>query len=154
MYKNKGSIYFLALASSIVLVLIVMGIATVILQFRRSSRGNTAIDQGYVYAELGIRHALFFTHDTTNWRDVLNNGIWLEDIPVDSAVYSVAGIDADDGTLPGDYEDTVILTCTATVNGVTRQLSVTTEQKPSKLDRKSTRLNSSHTDISRMPSSA
>jgi hypothetical protein len=133
MYRNKGSIYFLALASAIVLLLVVLGIATVILQFRRSSRGNAAIDQGYVYAELGIRHALFFTHDTADWRNLLNNGTWLTDISAGSAVYSVEGIDPEDGVLSGDSGDTVILTCDATVNGVTRRLSVTTQQPPSKL---------------------
>jgi hypothetical protein len=131
--KNKGSIYFLALASAIVLLLVVLGIAAIILQFRHSSRSNTAIDQGYVYAELGISHALSFTHDTADWRNLLNNGTWLSDISAGSAVYSVNGIDPKDGILSGDSGDSVILTCAATVNGVTRRLSVTAQQQPSKL---------------------
>jgi len=133
MTRNKGSIYFLALASAIVLLLVVLGIAAIILQFRHSSRSNTAIDQGYIYAELGINHALSFTHDTADWRNVLNNGTWLTDISAGSAVYSVDGIDPQDGILSDDREDTVTLTCAATVNNVKRQLSVTAQQQPSKL---------------------
>ena len=44
--------------------------------------------------------------------------------------------------------------CILDVRGITKDTGVTVDDVAKRLDRKSTRLNSSHTDISRMPSSA
>ncbi|MCK5271626.1 MAG: hypothetical protein KAJ52_03575 [Sedimentisphaerales bacterium] len=128
--KENGSVYFLTLASAVVLVALVLGLSVHNLQFRRSSRSQTQIDRAYIYAELGIRHALHFTKVEPNWRQALNNGTWLEDIAVDQATYTVTGIDPVDGDLTNNQNDPVILTATATINGVNRTISVKTQPAP------------------------
>ena len=128
--NQKGSIYTLTLASSLVLVALVLGISYQILQYRQTSRGATQIDQATVYAELGIRHALHYTSVDSNWRVNLTNGNWLSDITVGDAVYSVEGIDPVDGVLVNNDSDPVELTCTATVGDVTRSVQINTIQQP------------------------
>jgi hypothetical protein len=128
--KENGSVYFLTLASALVLVALVLGLSVHNLQFRRSSRSQTQIDRAYIYAELGIRHALHFTKVEPNWRQALNNGTWLEDIAVDQATYTVTGIDPVDGNLVNNQDDPVVLTATATINGVNRTISVKTQPAP------------------------
>ena len=131
--KENGSVYFLTLASAVVLIGLVLGLSVHNLQFRRSSRSQTQIDRAYIYAELGIRHALHFTKVEPNWRQVLNNGTWLEDIAVDQAIYTVTGIDPVDGDLANNRDDPVVLTATATINGVNRTISVKTQPAPLKI---------------------
>jgi hypothetical protein len=128
--REKGSIYALTLASSLVLVALVLGISYQILQYRQTSRGAAQVDQASVYAELGIRHALHYTSVDRNWRINLNNGTWLSDITVGDAVYSVEGIDPVDGILVNSDSDPVELTCTATVGDVTRTVQLNTVQQP------------------------
>ncbi|MCK4628115.1 MAG: hypothetical protein KAT56_03870, partial [Sedimentisphaerales bacterium] len=128
--KENGSVYFLTLASAVVLVALVLGLSVHNLQFRRSSRSQTQIDRAYIYAELGIRHALHFTKVEANWRQLLNNGKWLEDITVDQATYTVTGIDPVDGDLTNNPDDHVILTSIATIDGVNRTISVKTQPAP------------------------
>lgn len=128
--KENGSVYFLTLASAVVLVALVLGLSVHNLQFRRSSRSQTQIDRAYIYAELGIRHALHFTKVEANWRQVLSNGTWLEDIVVDQATYTVTGIDPVDGDLANNPGDPIVLTATATINGVSRTISVKTQPAP------------------------
>jgi len=128
--KETGSVYFLTLASAIVLVALVLGLSVHNLQFRRSSRSQTQIDRAYIYAELGIRHALHFTTVEPNWRQALNNGTWLKNIAVDQATYTVTGIDPVDGDLTNNQDDPVVLTVTATINDVNRTISVKTQPAP------------------------
>ncbi|MCP4707922.1 MAG: hypothetical protein GY869_04790, partial [Planctomycetes bacterium] len=132
--KNKnGSIYIFALAAAMVLVSLVVGLSAVILQFRRSSRTNTQIDRTKIYAELGIRHALYFTSVEPNWRSMLQNGTWLQDIPIDDATYTVTGTDPDDGSLLDGDEFFIELTCTATINRTNQTLSVMAQNNPTEL---------------------
>lgn len=125
--------YTLTLASSLVLVALVLGLSYQILQYRKTARADTQVDQASVYAELGIRHALYFTFDDKNWRQHLNNGTWMQDITMGDAVYSVSGVDPIDGILNNSDADPVNLTCTAEVNGITRTSRVQTSQKASDL---------------------
>jgi len=131
--NKKGSIYTLTLASSLVLGALVLGISYQILQYRQTSRSNTQTDQASVYAELGIRHALYFTKDDKNWRNHVISGPWLQDIAVGDALYSVEGIDPVDDDLANNDTDPVILTCTAEVGGVTRTVQVNAISKPCEL---------------------
>ena len=131
--KKNGSVYFLTLASALVLVALVLGLSVHNLQFRRSSRSRTQIDRAYIYAELGIRHALYFTKIEPNWRQVLTNGTWLEDIAVDQATYTVTGIDPIDGDLTNNPDDPVVLTSTATIDDVNRTFTVRTRPTPLKI---------------------
>jgi hypothetical protein len=125
MVKNKnGSIYILTLAASIVLVATVLALSTNILQFRRSSRSNTQIEQARIYAELGIRHALRFTNTEPTWRQILSNGLWMQNVPNGDATYSVTGMDPIDADLANNSTDPVILTSTATVHGLSRTIQV------------------------------
>ncbi len=131
--RELGSIYTLTLASSLVLVALVLGISYQILQFRQTSRGASQVDQASVYAELGLRHALRYTKDDSLWRQPLTSGLWLEDIEVGDAAYSVTGIDTVDGVLADNDSDPVELTCTATVNGLTRTIQLNAQQSPSEI---------------------
>ncbi|MCK5269461.1 MAG: hypothetical protein KAJ46_01700 [Sedimentisphaerales bacterium] len=128
--KETGSVYFLTLASALVLVALVLGLSVHNLQFRRSSRSQTQIDRAYIYAEFGIRHAMHFTKVEPDWRQILSNGTWLEDIAVDQATYTVTGIDPVDGDLANNPDDPVVLTATATINDVSRTISVKTKPAP------------------------
>ena len=130
---KKASIYIFALAAAMVLVSLVVGLSAIIMQFRRSSRTNTQIDRAKIYAELGIRHALYFTSIEPNWRSLLQNGTWLQDIPIDNATYTVTGIDPDDGDLLDGDEFTIELTCTATIDRTQQTLSVLAQNHPSEL---------------------
>jgi hypothetical protein len=127
--NHRGSIYFLTLASSIILVLTVTGLSFTIIQFRRESRSNQQIDQAEIYTQLGIRHALYFTHQIPNWRNLLTSGPWMQNISNGNATYTVTGIDMVDGQLNNGI-NAVQLACTTTVNGVHRTLTVETEQPP------------------------
>lgn len=131
--RNRGSIYFLVLASALILVSLGVGLSHMFLQFRQTSRSNSDIHRAEVYAELGIQHALHGTTAISNWRAVLSNGDWLDEIPVDDATYSVTGIDPCDGTLQDSDGDPVTLTCTATIHGVSRTMAVQTQQLPLEL---------------------
>ena len=128
--RQKGSIYTLTLAASLVLVAVVLGISYQILQYRQTARGAAQIDQATVYAELGIRHALHYTSQDNLWRQNLSSGRWLEDIAVGDAVYSVDGVDPVDGLLMNNSSDPVELTCTATVGDVTRAVHIKAVQQP------------------------
>ena len=130
--KHRGSIYFLTLASSLVLVMAVMGLSFSIIQYRRTSRSNEQIDQAHIYAQLGIRHALFFTHQAPNWRNLLTSGDWMLDIPNGKSTYSVAGIDQGDGLL-SNGDDSILLACMSNVNGIQRTITVQAEQPPLKI---------------------
>jgi len=123
--KHKGTIYYLTLASAIIMTCLVLGLACLILQYRRSSRTNAQIDRAYIYAELGIRHALHFTSVEPLWRNLLSNGKWLDNIAVDQATYSVTGIDPVDGDIQNNNIDPVILTGSASLNGINRIIQVT-----------------------------
>ncbi len=127
---TQGSIYILTLVSALVLMGLGLGLALNILQYRRASRSDLKIEEARIYAELGIRHALRYTIDDSNWRQHLNSGTWLQDITAGAATYSVTGIDTADGVLPNNDSDPVKITCTATVEGVTRTIQVNTRQQP------------------------
>ncbi|MCP4710328.1 MAG: hypothetical protein GY869_17030, partial [Planctomycetes bacterium] len=131
--NKKASIYIFALATAMVLVSLVVGLSAIVMQFRRNSRTNTQIDRAKIYAELGIRHALYFTSVEPNWRSMLKNGTWLQDIPIDQATYTVTGIDPDDGSLIDGDEFTIELTCTAMINRTRQTLSVLAQNYPSEL---------------------
>jgi len=128
--NQKASIYTLTLASSLVLVAVVLGLSYQVLQYRQTSRGNIRIDQASVYAELGIRHALRYTIDDPLWRQHLTNGPWIADIPVGDATYSVTGFDTRDGIFTNNDSDPVELTCTATVGSVNRIVQLHARQLP------------------------
>ena len=131
--NKKASIYIFALAAALVLVSLVVGLSATIMQFRRNSRTNTEIDRAKIYAELGVRHALYFTSVEPNWRSLLQSGTWLQDIPIDNATYTVTGTDPDDGSLLDGDEFIVELTCTAKINRTQQTLSVLTQNYPSEL---------------------
>ncbi|KPK78250.1 MAG: hypothetical protein AMJ79_00120 [Phycisphaerae bacterium SM23_30] len=134
MSKHKrASIYILTLASAMVLVSLVLGLSYLVMQSRRSLRTNAEIDRARVYAELGIYHALHFTAVEPNWRQLLPSGIWLQDVTVDQATYSVSGIDPVDGNLANNQVDPVDLICTAAVNGAQHTLQVQAQNAPSEL---------------------
>lgn len=130
--KEHGSIYILTLAAAIILVGLALGMSSQMLQFRRTSHGQTGADQANVYAELGIRHALHFTQAAPNWRTLLPNGTWLTQVTNGQGSYTVAGIDPADGVL-GNDDGTAVLTCTAVAAGITRQVQVEAEQPPLEL---------------------
>lgn len=126
--RQSGTIYILTLTMAIVMVALTMGTARIIWLARQNSRDSYQGALASNYAELGIRHALAFTHDAPTWRGLLANGVWLNDISVDQAVYSVTGIDPVDGNLAVDTgNDPVILTATATVGDVSRSVEVETQ---------------------------
>ncbi|MCH9022924.1 MAG: hypothetical protein IID32_09175 [Planctomycetes bacterium] len=125
---NRASIYFLTLASSVILVSLVLGISFSIMRSRRVSLTDTGIDQARIHAQLGIQHALHFTHEAPNWRALLTNGVWLNNISIGQAVYTVTGIDPVDGILTNDPENPVELTAVATIHGISRTMRVRTQQ--------------------------
>jgi hypothetical protein len=88
------------------------------------------IKEACVYAELGVRHALRYTIDDPLWRQHLSSGPWLQDVSVGDATYSLTGIDTTDGDLSNDDGDPVELTCTATVDQVTRTVQLNARQQP------------------------
>lgn len=106
------------------LVGITLGLCRLVMQLRRSSRTSTGIDQSCIHSELGIRHALYFTSHYSDWRDVLTSGVWLNNIQAGDATYTVKGIDPIDNDLSNNNEDPVILSCTASINDISRTLSV------------------------------
>ena len=119
---RKGGAYFLVLASAIVITATVIGLSFVTMQFRRTSKSQVEIDQAVIHAELGIRHALRFPATVPTWRDLLASGVWLQDIQVDGATYTVAGVDPVDGDLSNGGD--VWLTATAKVGNVSRTVRV------------------------------
>ncbi len=127
--KQKGSIYFLVLASALVLVLSVIGISYTIMHSRKVSESIESIDQTEVYAELGIRHAISFTNQAGNWRTVLNSGPWLTGGKMGDATYELAGIDTFDSNLANNETDRVTLACTVTIDDITRTRSLQARQE-------------------------
>jgi len=122
--RRRGSLYILTFAAAIVLASLALGTARLIHGFRRYSSTNYHAELAKEYAQGGIRHALHFTNVAPNWRQVLSNGVWLHDIPVDQATYTVQGVDPVDGDLADNADDPVVLTATATVGGVSRSVRV------------------------------
>ena len=120
----------MTLAAAIVLAGIAVGLSHVLIQFRRGVRSDCFVDQARVHAELGVRHAIHFTTVAPNWRQLLNNGLWLRNIAVDQATYTVGGIDQADGDLQNDIDGPILLTCTAVVHGVSRTVQVTARNPP------------------------
>jgi len=129
--NRKGSIYFLTLSSAVLLMTMVLGLSVMIMKQRRVARVAAHVDEATICAELGIRHALYFTKEVPNWRSLLTSGSWLDSIPNGPAIYNVTGIDTVDGNLQNSSSDPVQLTCTATVGNVQRTLRLQTEQPPS-----------------------
>ena len=82
--KRKGSIYFLVLASAVVIVTVVVGLSLTMMQFRRYTRDNYQSELAEHYAKLGIRHGVYFTTVAPNWREILTSGPWLADVTVES----------------------------------------------------------------------
>jgi len=129
--RRRAGIYFLVLASSVVVALIAMGLSAMVMKYRFSSRTGANIDRAEICADLAVRHALRFTRDTANWRQLLSNGAWLSNIPLDSGIsYSVSGTDPLDSNLTDSPADPVILTATATVYNTARTLQATARQLP------------------------
>jgi len=126
--RQSGTIYVLTLVSAIVLTSMAVGLSYLMLQFRRTSSTGGDIDRAYIHAEMGLRHAVHFVRTVPNWRIILSSGLWLSNISVDDATYSVTGTDPVDGNLANNSADPVILTCTATVNGVSRTVEVEIKQ--------------------------
>ena len=125
--------YINALVSAIVLLSMALGLSYTVLHFRQATRVDEGVDRATVYAELGVRHALSFTEQSPNWRELLTSGPWLQDIPAGQATYSLTGIDPVDGELSDNPEDPVTLTCTATIDGISRTVQVTAEQQSCEL---------------------
>ena len=59
--KRRGSIYFMTLTSAILLMTLVLGLSIAIMKSRRAARTDATVDQAEICAQLGIRHALYFT---------------------------------------------------------------------------------------------
>lgn len=133
MKTKRGSIYILTLVAAIILMGLVMGFSYRLMVFRQNSRTHTDIEQAYIYAELGLRHALYLPKITADWRVMLNNGVWLNQIKMGDATYTVSGIDTADNNLANNDSDPVTLTSTATVHGVSRTLQMRIQQNPSEL---------------------
>jgi len=130
--NKRGSIYIVTLGAAIILVGLTLGMSSQMLQFRRARHGQTGADQANVYAELGIRHALHFTHTAPSWRTLLPNGTWLSNVSNGQGTYTVTGIDPADGVLDND-DGTVILTSTAVASDISRQVRVNAQQPPLEL---------------------
>jgi hypothetical protein len=128
--NRKGSIYFLTLSSAVLMMTMVLGLSVLIIKQRRVARVDSAVEEATICAELGIRHALYFTKEAPNWRTLLSSGSWMDNVPNGPATYSLTGIDSVDGDLQNSIDDPVEFTCTATVGGVQRALQVQTEQPP------------------------
>lgn len=131
--KRTGTIYMLTLASAVVLVALVLGLSYILIQARQTASTNTDIERARIHAELGIRHALRFTLDAPNWRQILPSGQWLQDVHAGDANYSLTGIDPLDNNLQNDNTHTVILTCTASLNDLSRIVQVKANNAPSLL---------------------
>ncbi|MBN1844389.1 MAG: hypothetical protein JW810_01815 [Sedimentisphaerales bacterium] len=130
---RQGSIYMLVLVSTVVLVGLVLGLSYRLLHLHQLNRSQRDMDRAFVYAELGVRHALHYTRVDPQWRVNLTSGPWLQDVAVDQAVYSVSGIDAADGDLANVPSEPVTLSCTAAIGGVTRQVQVEAKVVPLEL---------------------
>ena len=128
--RNRASAYFMTLTAAVVLVSMVLGLSYLMLQFRHTSRSAGQVDQSRIYAELGIQHALHFTEEADTWRDILPSGVWLSNVSAGDSTYTVGGVDSTDGDLADDPGDTVLLTATATVGGVTRTVQVQAQNAP------------------------
>ncbi|MCP4709813.1 MAG: hypothetical protein GY869_14415 [Planctomycetes bacterium] len=124
MKKNRGSLNFLTLASSLILVALVLGTVTITMQFRRYAQTNFQGELAQHYAQHGINHAIYYTNIEPNWRNILSSGIWLQDIAVDQATYTVEGIDNVDADLATGANDPVLFISTATVGTVSRTVQV------------------------------
>ncbi|MBN1765058.1 MAG: hypothetical protein JW860_07365 [Sedimentisphaerales bacterium] len=123
---RKGNVYVLTLAAALVLTALALALSVTIRQARRSALTDTQADRAEIYAELGIRHAIHYTTVEPLWRQLLNSGTWLNDIPVDNATYTVTGIDPVDGVLVNYNSDPVQLTFTASLDGIDRTVTVET----------------------------
>ena len=128
--NNRASAYFMTLTAAVVLVSMVLGLSYLMLQFRHTSRSSGQVDQARIYADLGIQHALHFTEEAYNWRDILPNGVWLSNVTAGDGTYTVGGIDSTDGDLTDDSGDPVLLTAMAAVGGVTRTVQVQAQNAP------------------------
>ena len=132
MTRRPGSIYFLTLAGSIILVAAVLALSYRLLAFRRTTRQDADADQARVHAELAVRYGLWYTRQQPAWRSNLNSGTWINPTTFGQASFSLAGID-DDGNLADDTSDNVTLTGQATVNGITRSVQATARNAPDEL---------------------
>ncbi len=130
--KPKGSVYILVLTTSLVLVIVTVGLSRFLIRARQDARSARQVEQAQIHAQLGLRHALWATHHNSNWRTLLPNGEWLTDIAVGQATYTVTGTDPDDGNLADNPADAVILQCSAAVGDITRTLQV--EARSSKME--------------------
>ena len=130
---RPGGVYFLVLAAAVILSALALGLAYQMLQYRQGVRAAAAVRQARLSAELGIRHALYFTRVQPNWRNQLNNGRWLSNVVAGDALYNVSGEDPLDGNLNNGDADPVLLTCTAAVGPVSRTVRVRTRNQPSPL---------------------
>ncbi len=130
MIKRKGTIYFLVLASAVVLVASVSAISFAIMYSRKVTQSLESIGQTEVYAELGIRHAIHFTNQVPTWRTTLTNGTWIPTATMGNASYTVSGVDTFDANLANDESQRVTLACQVTIDDVTRVHSVQSQQYP------------------------
>jgi len=131
--ERRGSLYFLVLVSGVVLVGLVLGVTSLLMEFRHTSRVETQIKQAEAYAELGIRHGLYYTKNDPGWRGRLSNGQWMVDVSNGEGIYTLRGEDPVDGNLENYKSDPVVLTCTATVGRASRTLQVQAHNKPLEL---------------------
>ncbi len=129
-HRNKASIYFFTLAASLVLACLVLGLSMIIRQFKTTSQNNTDITRAEIYARLGIMHALHYTRTDDKWRDNLSSGTWLNYSSVAQGNYTVTGVDTVDGDLSNNNVDGVVLTSTATLDGIKRTISVNAKNAP------------------------
>lgn len=131
--RKNGSIYMLTLTSALVLVSVVLGSSYILNRYRQTARIAHQVEQVQIHAELGIRHALSFTRQHADWRNLLTNGTWLSQISLGPVTYDVSGIDPDDGKLFNGQADPVLLTCTAVMGDIYRTLQVRAQPGPSEL---------------------
>ena len=98
------------------LVLFAVAIASILaLSFMRSSRPTAAVAanidrhaEARALAESGLKLAINYVKENSDWRTAMPYGLWLEDQGLGGGVFSVYGTD-DDGDLTDDDSDQVLL---------------------------------------------
>lgn len=111
-YRRRGSIYLVVLSYASLVTIIGLSALFALRLQRRGAEGEIDFSQARQHARSAIELGMWMLGNNPAWRDVLPNGVWVENRTLGTGTYTLEGVDPNDGDLGNSILHPLVLTGT------------------------------------------
>lgn len=111
-YRRRASIYLVVLSYASLVTIIGLSALLALRLQRRAAEGEIDLSQARQHARSAIELGMWMLGKNPSWRDVLPNGVWVENRAIGTGTYTLEGADPNDGELGNSIFHPLVLTGT------------------------------------------